>query len=256
MRVREAPPARGPRRRTLTAADRGAVRCRLVSGGCADRRCARTGRGGCAMIACCGVSSWGVSRIRAACEMTMAAEPDPDARRRATDGAAGGENDRQPPRRGELRLVSARRGDPRPSAAAAAVCSPAGGGSSSGASAWGRRLRLAPPMQLELVSAGEGPAPEVVWASLPQPSREMGAGVAGAADRFRRGRGGRALVGGVEKISSEHLARIAFTYVRQSTRAQVRNNTESHGRAPTLGGAGMAGSPPAASSRGSMSRER
>ena len=34
-------------------------------------------------------------------------------------------------------------------------------------------------------------------------------------------------MGGLEKISSEHLARIAFTYVRQSTSAQVRNNTES-----------------------------
>ncbi len=34
-------------------------------------------------------------------------------------------------------------------------------------------------------------------------------------------------MGGVEKISSEHLARIACTYVRQSTPAQVRNNTES-----------------------------
>jgi len=34
-------------------------------------------------------------------------------------------------------------------------------------------------------------------------------------------------MGGVEKISSEHLARIACTYVRQSSPAQVRNNTES-----------------------------
>jgi excisionase family DNA binding protein len=34
-------------------------------------------------------------------------------------------------------------------------------------------------------------------------------------------------MGGAEKISSEHLARIACTYVRQSTPAQVRNNTES-----------------------------
>jgi DNA invertase Pin-like site-specific DNA recombinase len=34
-------------------------------------------------------------------------------------------------------------------------------------------------------------------------------------------------MGGVEKITSEHLARIACTYVRQSTPAQVRNNTES-----------------------------
>jgi hypothetical protein len=125
------------------------------------------------MIACCGVPSWGASRIRAACEMTMAAEPDPDARRRATDGAAGVENDRQPARRGELRLLSARPDDPRPSAAAAAASPPAGGGPSSGASARGRRLRLAPPVQLELVSGGESPGPEVVWASLPQRSREM-----------------------------------------------------------------------------------
>jgi DNA invertase Pin-like site-specific DNA recombinase len=34
-------------------------------------------------------------------------------------------------------------------------------------------------------------------------------------------------MGGVEKISSEHLARIACTYVRQSSPAQVRKNTES-----------------------------
>ncbi|MGA2928614.1 MAG: recombinase family protein [Solirubrobacteraceae bacterium] len=34
-------------------------------------------------------------------------------------------------------------------------------------------------------------------------------------------------MGGLEKISSEHLARIAVTYVRQSTSAQVRNNVES-----------------------------
>ena len=35
------------------------------------------------------------------------------------------------------------------------------------------------------------------------------------------------LVGGAEKISAEHLARLACPYVRQSTPAQVRNNTES-----------------------------
>jgi len=35
------------------------------------------------------------------------------------------------------------------------------------------------------------------------------------------------LVGGAEKISAEHLARLACPYVRQSTAAQVRNNTES-----------------------------
>ncbi len=37
-------------------------------------------------------------------------------------------------------------------------------------------------------------------------------------------------MGGVEKISSEHLARMACTYVRQSTPAQVRNNAESRER--------------------------
>ena len=124
------------------------------------------------MIARCRVPSWGVSRIRPDCAMTMAPEPDPDARGRASDGAAGPENDRQPPRRGELWLVSGRRDDPHASATAAAVSSPAGG-SSGDASARGRRLRLAPPVQLELVPAGEGPGPEVVWASLPQRSREM-----------------------------------------------------------------------------------
>ena len=35
------------------------------------------------------------------------------------------------------------------------------------------------------------------------------------------------LVGGAEKLSAEHLARLACPYVRQSTAAQVRNNTES-----------------------------
>jgi DNA invertase Pin-like site-specific DNA recombinase len=37
-------------------------------------------------------------------------------------------------------------------------------------------------------------------------------------------------MGGAEKISSDHLARIACTYVRQSTLAQVRDNTESRER--------------------------
>src|SRR6266545_1680679 len=34
-------------------------------------------------------------------------------------------------------------------------------------------------------------------------------------------------MGGVEKISADHLARVACTYVRQSTLAQTRNNSES-----------------------------
>ncbi len=42
-----------------------------------------------------------------------------------------------------------------------------------GAGAPARRLRLAAAVQLELVSAGEGPGPGVVWASLPQRSREI-----------------------------------------------------------------------------------
>ncbi len=37
-------------------------------------------------------------------------------------------------------------------------------------------------------------------------------------------------MGGVEKISAEHLARFACTYVRQSTLAQVQTNTESRER--------------------------
>jgi hypothetical protein len=126
------------------------------------------------MIARCRVPSWGVSRIPPDCTMTIAPQPDPDARQRATDGAAGLENDRPPPHRGELRLVSGRRDDPHASGPAAAVCASVEGESSSGgASARGRRLRVAAPVQLELVSAGEGPAPEVIWASLAQRSREI-----------------------------------------------------------------------------------
>ena len=37
-------------------------------------------------------------------------------------------------------------------------------------------------------------------------------------------------MGGVEKISSEHRAGVAYVYVRQSTPAQVRENTESRER--------------------------
>ncbi len=43
------------------------------------------------------------------------------------------------------------------------------GGDQSGAL---RRLRTAPAVQLELVSGREGSGPEVVWASLPERSRE------------------------------------------------------------------------------------
>lgn len=47
-------------------------------------------------------------------------------------------------------------------------------------------------------------------------------------------------MGGAEKISSEHLARVACTYVRQSTPAQVRNNAESRERQYELVGRAVA----------------
>ena len=43
-------------------------------------------------------------------------------------------------------------------------------------------------------------------------------------------------MGGVEKISSGHRARLAYIYVRQSTPAQVRENTESRERQYELSG--------------------
>lgn len=107
------------------------------------------------MIVVFGASSWGVSTIRGLGVMTISApEPDPDRRERASDAVAGG-IDRSVPARGGLRLVGAAgRDDPR------------GGGAA-------RRLRTAPPVQLELVSRRDGPGPEVVWASLPEQAREQ-----------------------------------------------------------------------------------
>ena len=106
------------------------------------------------MIVAFGVPSWGVSTIRRLGVMTISApEPDPDRRERPSDALVGGA-DRSAPSRGGLRLVGAAgRGDPRGVGAA-------------------RRLRTAPPVQLELVSKRDGPGPEVVWASLPDQARE------------------------------------------------------------------------------------
>jgi hypothetical protein len=99
------------------------------------------------------VSSWGVSRIRRLGVMTIPApESDPGSSERGSDACAG---ERVASGRGELRLVGAvERNDAR----AARVA---------------RRLRTAPPAQLELVSGREGPGPEVVWASLPEQAREQ-----------------------------------------------------------------------------------
>jgi len=85
------------------------------------------------------------------------------------DAVAGG-GDRSTRGRGELRLVSASdRGS------LAIVDADAGRSEEPGPSRDAsrlRRLRLAAPVQLELVSGREGPQPEVVWASLPERSRE------------------------------------------------------------------------------------
>jgi hypothetical protein len=107
------------------------------------------------MIAAFGVSSWGVSMIRRLGVMTISApEPDPERSERESDAVAGG-TDRSVPAPGGLRLVGAAgRDDP-------------------GGVRAGRRLRTAPPVQLELVSGREGPGPEVVWASLPERAREQ-----------------------------------------------------------------------------------
>ena len=99
-----------------------------------------------------------------------AAESDPRARELASDRAATIE----PVAGGGLLvpLVAPQRDD-RPAFADAGAVSPAAGSAqSSGAAAPVRRLRLAAPVQLELVSAREGPSPEVVWACLPEPSRD------------------------------------------------------------------------------------
>ena len=91
------------------------------------------------MIAAFGVPSWDVSTIRRLGVMTtLAPEPDPDRTERASDAVVGG-TDRSAPAPGGLRLVSA------------AGCDGPGGVGA------GRRLRTAPPVQLELVSGREGP---------------------------------------------------------------------------------------------------
>lgn len=107
------------------------------------------------MMFASGVPSWGVSRIRRLGVMTIPApEPDPGSSERAADASAGGD-EWVASGRGELRLVAVAGRD---------GSRPVGGA---------RRLRAAPPVQLELVSGREGAGPEVVWASLPEQAREQ-----------------------------------------------------------------------------------
>jgi hypothetical protein len=106
------------------------------------------------MIFASRLPSWDVSRIRRLGVMTIPApEPDPGSSEHASDPIAGG-GERLAPAGGELQMV------------AAAECD------GSRAVVGARRLRAAPPVQLELVSGREGPGPEVVWASLPEQARE------------------------------------------------------------------------------------
>jgi hypothetical protein len=100
------------------------------------------------------VPSWDLSTIRRLGVMTIPApEPDPGSSERASDPVAGG-GEPLAPARGELQMVAAAERDGSRAVVAA------------------RRLRAAPPVQLEFVSRREGPGPEVVWASLPEQARE------------------------------------------------------------------------------------
>jgi hypothetical protein len=103
------------------------------------------------------------------------AEPNPHARKLPSDTAAavdpaGGGGDRCA-RRGGLRLVAA--GAREVSEAIPEELLAGGRGRASETSAVARRLRLAGPLQLELLSARQGPEPEVVWGSLPERAREQ-----------------------------------------------------------------------------------
>jgi hypothetical protein len=102
--------------------------------------------------------------------MTIPApQPDPDARERAVAD----DGDRCAPGRGELvLLVAPELDDPRALPGAGAGSPPGRLAPSSDADERVRRLRVAPSVQLELLSDREGPRPEVVWASLPERTRE------------------------------------------------------------------------------------
>jgi hypothetical protein len=104
------------------------------------------------MIFASRVPSWGVSTIQRLGGMTIPApDSDLDSSEHASDPVAGG-GERLALARGELQMVAAAERD--------------------GSVVAARRLRAAPPVQLEFVSGREGPGPEVVWASLPEQARE------------------------------------------------------------------------------------
>jgi len=125
------------------------------------------------------VLSWRVSRIQFLDAMTIPVpEPEPTARERAGASVAAADavaaaGERPVRGRAELRLLAEPEHAERGAIASAGATGLEGVGAADGASAPARRLRLPAPVQLALVSAGEGPGPEVVWASLPQRSREM-----------------------------------------------------------------------------------
>ena len=106
---------------------------------------------------------------RALCEMTIPApEPESSARQSASDAADGGQ---LAVCCGELRLLAAP-GREGLGAAASAVRSSGELGAAPVPRASARRLRAAAPVQLELVCGRRGDGPGVVWASLPERSRE------------------------------------------------------------------------------------
>lgn len=107
-----------------------------------------------------------------------ASEPDPHATERLSDGAAvtgeeaalaegqAGSPGGTASRRGGLRLIAgAGPGGADGGTALAQAVAPAGGEPA-------RRLRIAPPAQLELIPAPEGPRAAAVWAGLPEEARQ------------------------------------------------------------------------------------
>lgn len=151
--------------------------------------------------ACSSVPSEGVPRISIACGTAItavsaccervpagrndcpdvSARLDPSARERVRDSAAGSggpavDGDQRSvggsrPGRAGLRLVAARdRGADRGAPAAAAADD---GGPASASPERVRRLRIAPPLQLELgLAREESSRAAVVWADLPEPTRQ------------------------------------------------------------------------------------